>query len=486
MPDEFAVVRTVADTGGGTQDITHADITDFRGAIIILSGATAEGSSAAHARMTIGFCDDLGNGHSIARRAEDANVSVPETVTWGSNTRVIQIGHPTATSSSAPTLIGTADPVARSVSGVANGIRINWTNTPDAAYHMTVILFGGTTNIAVGQAAVPNVSGLETVGFQPDMVAFGTMHGNFGTLSAATLDYDIGLGFAVDDGAESQVSIVGLWDTFTEPTDSDAYVSNSEAGGEIVSGAINLFTVDSFSATGWNWSTGASTVPVMYFAVEFSDSRVAAVAVETLPGSTGNQGFTGLGIMPDLVLGIASNITAEDALTDGADAAAETIFAFTDTEESSHACHHEEGITIANPPTTNAGSRAENNALWTFQDDGTGGAVATFVSFDANGFTLNFSAALAGRMVVLGIQRDALAPQNVDETEEVAEETGHSAGQQVSATEELSETVHSLVTTLDLTPMDLFTTMSDNALAGSERGRNAFAGSEAADDGEAN
>lgn len=420
MADEFAIVHTVADTGGGTQDITSSDITDFTGAIFINPCATTLATDTAHARIGIGFCDASGNGACTARRAEDGNTAVPETVTWGSTSRCVVYGHPTATTGGAPTLIGTADPVDRTTSGVANGIRINWVDTPDAAYRMTVILFGGSTSVAVGQGSIPTSPTLENIGFEPDVVFLSTQHGNYGAATSATLDYDIGLGFAVNDGSETQASIIGLWDNATEPVDADAYVSTVEAGGEIVGGSENHASITAFSASGFTWDAESSTIPSHYLAIEFSDARTSAVAVETLPGSTGNASFTGLGLQPEFVFGIANLMTAENSLTDGATASVETLFAFNPTSEYSSATHQEEGITITNPPTTNANTRVENTALWLYEHTGTEAVDASWVSMDASGFTLNFSTATAGRMVVFGVAQ-LQQPAVVDEVEELSE-----------------------------------------------------------------
>lgn len=440
MADEFAVVHTVADTGGGTQDITSSDITDFAGAIIILNGATALSTDTSHARMTVAFCDASGNMFSSARRAEDGNTAVPETVTWGSQS-LLQIGHPTATSSGAPTLIGTAEAVPRSTSGVANGIRLNWTNTPDAAYRMTAILFGGSTNVAVGQDNVPTTATLVNLGFEPDFVCFHSQHGNYGPTSAAALDYDVGLGFAVNDGSETQASLLELWDSGTEPVDADGYVSTVEAAGEISGGAENHVTVTAFSASGFTWDAETSVVPAQYFALEFSEDRTAAVAVETLPGSTGSQAFTGLGIRPEFVFGIANLMTSTNTLVDGATASTESIFMFNADEEYSHSCHHEEGITITNPPTSNAESRTENTALWVYTHDGSEAVDAAFTSLDSSGFTLNFSTATAGRMVVFAVQQAGVGPLFANETEEISEQliTVRQFPTQVDETEEISE-----------------------------------------------
>jgi len=502
MVDEIAIVHTVAQTAGGNQDITHADITDFSGCIIILNGATSLGADAPHARMMVGFSDELGNQACSARRSEDANASVPETVTWGSNDRAIVIPHPTATSSTAPTLIGTGTVIARSVSGIANGFRITWDDTPDAAYRMTIILFGGTANLVVAQANVPTTPTLENIGFEPDLVFFHSQHGNYGGgPAAATLDYDSGLGAAVNDGSETQASLVLDWETLTEPTVTESYLSTLEGLGELNGGVAGQGIVTAFSASGFTWDSNGSSIPAQYLALEFTDVRTAMVVVETLPGTTGNQAFTGLGFRPELVLAIATLVTTEDAVLAASPLpGSEAICAFTESEEYSHSAYSEQGLTIANPPTSNAQSHAENEALYLPDDAGVVAAEATFVSMDELGFTLNFSTATAGRMIVIGI---AALPQAIDETEEIAEEVGRFAGQELAEVEEipeetgrftgqaaaveveeLSEEVLAVVTNLDLPAMDQFTTKADNAQAGAERGRNAFAGSEAGDDGD--
>lgn len=422
MSDEFAIVQTVADTSGGNQDITSGDITDFSCAIIILSGTTSQATNTAHARVSYGVCDDLGNERCLSWRAEDGNTAVPETVTWGSVGRVIQVPHPTATSSTAPEAIGTATAIDRATSGIANGIRINWDNTPVSAFQMTVILFGGLTSQAVGHGSPPASATSENVGFRPDAVLFASMHGNIGTPTGSTLDMGFGLGFAVDTAGPPQTAIYGIWDNATEPTDADAIAESDRAGGEMTPATPTAaaFAVTTFESMGWQWQRDSGTPLCIYLALEFSDARASAVALETLPGGTGNQGFTGLGIKPKLVLGAANLLTSSDSATDGATAAVVSFFAFTDTAEQSHSIHEEEGITISNPPVTNAQSRSEATALWVYQDDGATAVDASRVSMDSSGFTLNFTNATAGRMVVLAFQ-DPSITSVVGETVEIGE-----------------------------------------------------------------
>jgi hypothetical protein len=439
MPDELAIVHTVADTGGGTQDITDSAITDFTGAIIIVNGATALSTDTAHARQTIAFCDSSGTMISTARRSEDGAPSLPETVTWGSQS-LLQIAHPTATSATAPNVIGTAEAIARSVSGVANGIRLNWTNTPDAAYRMTVLLFGGSTNVAVGQASVPTTAALVSLGFEPDFVAFGMQHGNYGATSGATLDYDSCLGFAVNDGSETQASIVLGWETATEPTVTEGYVSTVECGAELNSGVENHATVTGFSASGFTWDAESSVIPAQYFALEFSEARSASVAIETLPGSTGNQAFTGLGLQPEVVLGMATLIATNDSINSSALSGSESVFLFDGTDDYSHATHSEEGLTITNPPTSNAQSRTENTALWLPDDSGTVAVNASHVSMDATGFTLNFTTATAGRMLVFAVERlviDRFAAETVEVSEDIVIVRSRSQDETVQISEQV-------------------------------------------------
>ena len=409
MPDQFAVVSVNADTSGGTQDITDSAITDFQGAIIFVSGAVAIATTADHARKSIGICDDLGNARVLASRSEDA-VGTTNSRNEGNTAEVVLIQ---STSSTANVAVATA--VDRATSGLANGIRINWTTTPDLAYEMIVVLIGGTTNLTIGGGAVPTTAASVNVGYRPNVVFFPT---TFASLTGAALDYNIGFGAAVDAVGEPQASIYGRWDNAVGTSDADAIVDTDSAGGEAagVTPTFNSFDVTTFETNGWQWEATTTNVFTNYIAIEFSDDRVAAIAVETLPGATGNASFTGLGIQPDFILGIANLMTVEDTATDGPTAASEALFAFSNTAEFSQSTHEEEGV-----GTSNTGSRTDSSALSILDDTGSVAVNASLVSFDANGPTLNFSTATAGRAIFIAFQELGM-PIVLNETVEIGEQ----------------------------------------------------------------
>ena len=430
MADEFAIVQTVADTGGGTQDITSSDITDFQGAIFLVSGATALNTTTAHARRSVGFCDDLGNGRVLASRSEDAQ-GTTDSRNEGDAAGGVVLIQSTGTAAN----VAVADAVDRSTSGLANGIRITWTTTPDLAYQMTVILFGGTTNLAIGGGLPPTTDTSESVGFRPDVVFFAS---TLGSLTGAALDYSVGFGAAVDDTGPPQASVYGRWDASQGTSDADALVDTGSAGGEAVgSGAPTYASIDvgSFEAGGFTWSRSGGSPNANYLAIEFSEARSSAVAVETLPSGTGNQAFTGLGLKPELVIGVANLMVVEDTGTDGPTAAMESLFAFSSTEEHCIATHEEEGV-----GTSNTDSRSEESALFVFSDDGTVGSEASLSSMDSSGFTLNFSTATAGRMVVVGIQM-LVEASVVSETVQVGESISLALRRVVGETVEVSDSL---------------------------------------------
>jgi hypothetical protein len=105
-----------------------------KAAIFILGSGITDGTAADEARFAIGFCTGATNEGYIGWQ-EQHNVGTSVTDTTQSNVLSIGILDP-----GAGTTAGDAD----FDSFITNGVRINWQDAPDAAYLMTVILFGGT------------------------------------------------------------------------------------------------------------------------------------------------------------------------------------------------------------------------------------------------------------------------------------------------------------------------------------------------------
>lgn len=395
----MAVVRGVTPTSTGTQDWTHADITSWTSAIFIVSGATSDGSVTTTARMSYGMVDSAGRQGCLGNRVEHNRATTTHANVEASSDldplgRCLVILNPTLNNTAGEASFHTA---------LANGVRINWDTAPSSAFTVTCILFGGTTNARVGNASGTGAGTVVNIGYRPDVAI--VISGSFSVSSPSTTNNDCypSLGFAVDDGSDTQKSIYGNWDNLVPTTDADAIVSTTRVGGDIVgSTGVNNSLALAFSATGFTMTAASGSPDFIYLALEFSAVTVFKTAIETLPSGTGTQAFTGLGVGPYLVLGGANLLTTEDSVVDGAGASTFAAFAFTPTVYGAASLSAQEGLALG---TSVANSYSAAKALALLNHTGTVAVEAAFSSIDPTGFTLNFTTATAGRMVVLGIQQ---------------------------------------------------------------------------------
>lgn len=408
MALEMAIVSTVAQTAGGTQDITSSDITDFSCAVAFIYGATALGTTADHARIGAGVCTktEIGSTGVAASACFGTNSRDAQTNTAGNVTRNAgtETGGSASSrflvvpSASAPltTVVAACDAIPRAISGVANGVRLNWTTTPDAAYRMVFVLFGGTTAEGIRQLATTT-----PFGFRADVGICISTSGSF-TTGGGTANNDtmLDVGFFANNSL-SQGALAFEWNRNADPTDSDGRVYTAKCAGSIAAGTAS--TGAAVTAIGAS-DTTVTDPEGFCLAMQMPTGTSFKVVTETLPGSTGVASFTGLGFTPGFVLGAATLINADDTTTDGATAASCGLFAFTPAvNEFAGGIRADEGVAL-NPATTDTSSIFDAKALLLQDDAGATAVSATTATGVASGFSLNFATATAGRMVLLGIQ----------------------------------------------------------------------------------
>lgn len=371
-------------------------------------GATADGTAADHARYCIGLCTEDAQGTSGTAKAAclssnvrdavdniNANITRATRSTGNTSARFLLLMSPSAPTT---TVVAACDAIDRVTSGVANGVRLNWTTTPDAAYEMVFILFGGLTGQDIQTLATGN-----TWGFQAHAGFCLATTGSFSTGNSSGAS-DAQFNFGAFTATNKQGAIASEWDRdLGAPiiTDADTRVYTGACIGSVSAGTASTGTV----ITGITATATTATDPEgVCLALSFSDSPTVGVATETIPGSTGVASFTGLGFTPAYALGFATGVNASDTTTDGASAASLGAFAF-DLVSAAYAgsVRLDEGVTL-NPTLSDASTLFNTRALLLMDDTG---AVSTSASSPAgvtNGFSLNFASAGAGRFVVFGLQ----------------------------------------------------------------------------------
>ena len=419
MATEFALIRTQAPLAGGLQNITSPLITDFSAAIGFIFGHSGDGGTpTAHGRMCVGICTKnvsatagVAEASCTASRARNAVTTTLNRTgaSAGTNPRFLIVVSPSA---NAP--IAACRVIDRATSGLANGIRLDWTTTPDTAYEMVILLIGGLSGVSIKPIAATT-----TPGFQTDFAVLLSTRGSFGgTDGSYGNDAEPNLGFLIRSGLK-QVCVVSNWLTGVTTTDADGVAENDRCHGQIVAGVSTFATATAIGATTVTFTTNSIAAEGLF--CKFADTAQVGVALETIPGATGTQAYTGLGFAPSVVLGLATAVNATNTTTDGASAATQSFFASTTSSEFSGGARIKEGVAINGGTPSATDSLFETKALMLLNDSGAVATRATRAANTASGWQLTYSLAAAGRMAVLGFAPGNLSSATSD-TEQLSDQ----------------------------------------------------------------
>lgn len=256
------------------------------------------------------------------------------------------------------------------------------------------ILFGGTEVQAYASTALLDdkdvTQQITAPGFRSNMTFF-AMDGKAPGHAASTQGA-FGFGWASNDGTTILQSGYGRSDRDNvTTTEQRAQVNSARVGCYITSSTPFQWAVEmgdnanGFSVTARD-NRSAINDHVAYLALEITGRSVWAGMMNS-PTATGNDAQTGPGFRPALVGLIPNMVTAVDALKINAEAGSFGFSAFTQTQEACGAVAGEDAVT-----TSNTESVFDDDAVDLNDEAGAAAFDATFVSMDANGWTLNFSA----------------------------------------------------------------------------------------------
>ena len=232
------------------------------------------------------------------------------------------------------------------------------------------------------------------VGFEPTLVIFmasnktgtGDGAGFISGLGAATTSSNEGaMGWADQDGVGTSVA--------RRCVSGSACIFTCGYGAGTVHKKADLTSMDADGFT-LNFSTSTSTSRIHYIALAGADLTNADVSIYTCPATTGTQAYTGVGFQPDGLLIFGND---ENTL----DASQSTGFisvgmASSPTERGCSSGYHQH-----NQGTSNTFRHQVTNAvLNTLNASGTTNNTADLDSFDADGFTLDFSVVNSGKYFV--------------------------------------------------------------------------------------
>lgn len=278
----------------------------------------------------------------------------------------------------------------------ADGFTLNWGSVPDAtARVIQVLCLGGTdlSNAFVNELAHKTTTGNQAytgVGFQPATLIFGAQ------LAATTDPFALGVGnatqiFGAATSTTNRFYTAGRHKDNANPTVQRAQQKSTQCIGltgdaavlaeaDFVSFDSDGFTLNFSTVSGTAWLTG-------YLALKGLQAKIISF---TSPGSTGNVGYTGAGFTPGAV--IFSSDCGVSSTANTAHCRRMLGMATSSTNRGVISWAGKDAVATSNTSqnldrTACVKHIVENGATPTFP------SVADFVSFDADGFTLNWSVA---------------------------------------------------------------------------------------------
>lgn len=277
-----------------------------------------------------------------------------------------------------------------------DGWELNY-SAASSAFNVGCLAMGGSdiTNTATGLFALNSTTGNQSVtglGFMPDVVFFSVA--NTTSTGITNTSYAVSYGAATStaqwSAAVSSRSAVGTSNTrraFRTNFCGLVCLTNSDA----VEVAFSMVSMDSDGFTvNIAGSAGAGTTyQASYLAIKGGQWKVGSMQQPTV---TGNQSVTGLGFAPS---GVVFGSASHNAVS-GVPPTARLSYGFATSASNQQAVWvGDEDAIVGN---TNADSRYASNRVIMFYDEAGGGAPvaeaeAAFVSNDADGFTVNWTAA---------------------------------------------------------------------------------------------
>lgn len=398
----IAVTRVASNTVTGNQDITTTDLGGLTPVLarFILTFATADGTAANGAVWSKGAADGTRQwAVSFDNEHNQATIDVSSSV---STTACVRLLDGTGTP--------TQDANAAFVSFITNGVRINWTDAPSAAFLLTVIFYAGTdvsayvNAVALGNAT-DNAVVVSTVGFEADVVYAYTVGSN-----SAAIEYSEG--FAHNNRAGT-ITHRSLWWTDAEGADS-AVKLRTEDRGVIVdgtgAGALDFYEeLSAFGSSGFTATSrlgGANSQTMYYIALRLGAGPAVSAKVYTYstPTATGDNTDSGAGFTPQYIEYLLSFGEATQQLYVDHNGGTVGIAVIDADEAYSNTVSAEDAAA-----TSNTQSLSDDVSIQCPDHDGAAGLTATFVAFTSTGVTHNFSAvqAAAKWLPALAIQTDA-------------------------------------------------------------------------------
>lgn len=378
---KFRTTRVALNTTTGTQDITLSGFGTPKAAIVLLSSGSADDTVTAGANFSIGFTDGTAANDRASVIHSADNVLTSDT---GRNTSSANFGRIYNGTGSTLTVFDFD-------SWITDGIRINITFASGTNVFATFILIGG-ADVTNAYAGVKQLTGTSVSvtdpGFESDLV-FSACNGN-SNINLLSVHAIQSLGISHNDGTDANRSVL-YYDVSGQTTSTvGTYLSTSKCCGQIFNGAVNwLGDINTYTASGFTVTSTASPGNdyILYLALKFQNEPDIKLFHTDGPTTTGNKAYTDPGFTSDFGINILSGCTSVDTLQQtGQDGFG--VYAFDATNDYSNSISSQDGQSTTNTGSiTSSGKIKDLNSGTTILHEG------TFTSFDATGWTFNFTTA---------------------------------------------------------------------------------------------
>lgn len=375
---DVVVVQAAMRTTTGTQDLTVSGFGTPKAAFCTLTNGTANGTTVSHALISLGATDGTRQ-WAISGRSKDA-VTTTVAGRRANTTDMVLLADQD----------GTVIVRAQFSAWVTDGIRINVSVAPAAAYLLNCSLFGGSgvSNAYVSTAAGPATQDTGTdvtaPGFQPDLVLVGQA-GDHVLGDSNSAQHVLSFGAVQRGGSNPHTQGDLGWEDVSGQTTTALLNRRNTDRVAHDQNASNELELQDFDSSGFTVMTrGAAGARTMgYLALKFSGITAVVTALDS-PTGTGSQSFTGLGITPQWGLLTLSALTTSDANENTGGAEVFGVSMFTASAQYSTAITSDDGVT-----TSNAEAVTDSKPVFLRKDGGTY-VSATFTSFGNGTMTLNY------------------------------------------------------------------------------------------------
>lgn len=388
MGIKVAVARFSNPTTSINQDITTTDLGGLtpKAAIIIGANTQTDGTVAGFARMCVGITD--GTNHAVTSWGSRTSQTTSETANINNTNQVF-----TALGSGAGTAVFAE---AQFVSWITNGIRIFWNDPTSTVYLHTIIFFAGSDlSVKVGtfEASGPNnTETTVTTTFAPNDIFFMSGGDPFDDTMRGGVWQQLGLAHNAG-GTIQQGSIAHYHGDAQSGAVNSGIIQNDRISANLNPTMSREFELSAFLSDGFkvkhHEGVNSTSQWHAYLALNYGGKANSYVGTKASPTSTGNSANTSPGIEPQFVMLMPTTMPALNTLYEDNTVVSYAISNITSTQEHSLSVADEDGAS-----TTDTESLLDDVSIRIRNAIGTANVlVANRVSFDSNGYTLNYTTA---------------------------------------------------------------------------------------------